>query len=66
MKNMNYLPRVYATISLLSISCPHKIKVAAQMSLCLCGAAEPTPTHSLAWLLWGLRALVFAALRHEQ
>lgn len=48
MKNMNYLPRVYATISLLSISCPHKIKVAAQPGLCLCGAAEPTPTHSLA------------------
>lgn len=48
MKNVNYLPRVYVTISLLSISHPHEIKVAAQMSLCLCGAAEPTPSHSFA------------------
>lgn len=48
MKNMNYLPGVYATISLSSISCPHKIKAAAQTSFCLCGAAEPAPSHSFA------------------
>lgn len=66
MKNMNYLPRVYATISLLSISWPHKIKAAAQASLCLCVLLSPLPATALLRLLWGLGALVFAALRLEQ